>query len=242
MLRAIIFAAISLAAPALGQDKTFTLQAPAPLTETGFTKHLLPRFSLKTGIRITVTPDGGDAVFGTEGRPVFRQGDTIWHLSKTDGDADVDAFEDWLVSDVGKRTIEAFAADGIAEFSADVSVRVAQASVALTGDAALGEKVSLTQCGRCHVIDESNRMNAIGSSPSFRLLRSLPNWQERFETFFLLKPHPAFTQVEDVTDPFPDHLPSPIAPIEVTLEQIEAITAYVSSVEPADLGAPIQTQ
>ncbi len=242
MLRAIIFAAISLAAPALGQDKTFTLQAPAPLIETGFTKHLLPRFSLKTGIRITVTSDGGDAVFGTEGRPVFRQGDTIWHLSKTDGDADVDAFEDWLVSDVGKRTIEAFVADGIAEFSADVSVRVAQASVALTGDAALGEKVSLTQCGRCHVINESNRMNAIGSSPSFRLLRSLPNWQERFETFFLLKPHPAFTQVEDVTEPFPDHLPSPIAPIEVTLEQIEAITAYVSSVEPADLGAPIQTQ
>ena len=242
MLRTIVLAAISLAAPALGQDKTFTLQAPAPLTETGFTKHLLPRFSLKTGIRITVTSDGGDAVFGTEGRPVFRQGETIWHLSKTDGDADVDAFEDWLVSDVGKRTIEAFAADGIAEFSADVSVRVAQASVALTGDAALGEKVSLTQCGRCHVINESNRMNAIGSSPSFRLLRSLPNWQERFETFFLLKPHPAFTQVEDVTDPFPDHLPSPIAPIEVTLEQIEAITAYVSSVEPADLGAPIQTQ
>lgn len=242
MLRALILVAASVASPVSGQDKTFTLQAPAALSETGFTQHLLPRFSLKTGIRITVSPVGGEARFGPDGRAVFRQGDTIWHLGKTEGDADVDAFEDWLLSDIGKRTIESFAPAGTPMFSADVSERVAQASAVLSGDAVLGEKVSLSQCGRCHVVNESNRMNAIGSSPSFRVLRGLPNWQERFETFFLLKPHAAFTQVEDVTDPFPEHLPSPIAPIEVTLEQIEAITAYVSSVEPADLGAPIQTQ
>ena len=242
MLKPVIILAALAASPALAQDKAFTLQAPETLTESGFTKHLLPRFSLKTGIRITISPEAGEAAFGPEGRPVFRQGDTVWHLSKTDGDAEIDAFEDWLVSDVGKRTIEAFAPDGAPMFSADVSVRVEAAAVALTGDAALGEKVSLSQCGRCHVINESNRMNAIGSSPSFRLMRTFPDWQERFETFFLLKPHPAFTQVADVTDPFPEHLPSPIAPIEVTLEQIEAITAYVGSIAPADLGAPIQTQ
>jgi hypothetical protein len=242
MLKPLICVAALSATPVLAQDKAFTLQAPDVLSESGFTKHLLPRFSLKTGIRITVSAESGEAAFGPEGRPVFRQGDTVWHLSKTDGDAEIDAFEDWLVSDVGKRTIEAFAPDGTALFSADVSVRVEAAAVALTGDAALGEKVSLTQCGRCHVINESNRMNAIGSSPSFRLMRTFPDWQERFETFFLLKPHPAFTQVAEVTDPFPEHLPSPIAPIEVTLEQIEAITAYVGSIAPADLGAPIQSQ
>ena len=242
MLKPVIIAALLAASPALGQDKAFTLQAPDTLSSIGFTKHLLPRFSLKTGIRITTSPDSGQAAFGAEGRPVFRQGDTIWHLSKPDGNAQIDAFEDWLVSDVGKRTIEAFAPDGIALFSADVSVRAKAAEVVLTGDAALGEKVSLTQCGRCHVVNASNRMNAIGSSPSFRLMRTFPDWQERFETFFLLKPHPAFTQVAEVTEPFPEHLPSPIAPIEVTLEEIEAITAYVGSIAPADLGAPIQTQ
>jgi hypothetical protein len=80
----------------------------------------------------------------------------------------------------------------------------------------------------------------MGASPSFRLLRTFPDWQNRFEAFFTLKPHPAFTQVEDVTEPFPIHLPSPIAPIEVTLDEIDAILAYVATVEPADLGAPIQ--
>ncbi len=241
MLKYFVFMAAMIASPALSQDKSFTLQAPDSLVETGFMKHLLPRFSLKTGIRITVQANSADAAFGTEGTPVFRQGETVWHYAKTDGPF-TDAFADWLSSDIGKRTIEAFAPDGEAMFSADVSVRAKVETAVLSGDAALGEKVSLQQCGRCHVVNDSNKMNAIGSSPSFGLMRTFPDWQERFETFFMLKPHPAFTQVADVTEPFADHLPSPIAPIEVTLEQIEAITAYVGSIAPADLGAPMQTQ
>ncbi len=229
------------ASPALSQDKAFTLQAPDELSETGFLKHLLPRFSLKTGIRITVQDRAADAAFGTDGTPVFRQDATIWFLARTDN-AFTDAFADWLASDVGKRTIEAFAPDGTPMFSADVGAKVEPRAVALSGDTQLGERISLQQCGRCHVVNDTNRMNAIGSSPSFGLLRTFPDWQERFETFFLLKPHPAFTQVEDVTDPFAAHLPSPIAPIEVTLEDIEAITAFVGSIMPSDLGAPIQTQ
>ena len=241
MLKYVVFIAALITSPVLSQDKRFSLQTPGALVDTGFIKHLLPRFSLKTGIRIEAISGPGDAAFGSEGTPVFRQGDTVWHFSKADG-PHMQAFEDWLLSDIGKRTIEAFAPEGVAMFSADVSVKVAVEAAALTGDVALGEKISLAQCGRCHVVNESNRMNAIGSSPSFGLLRNFDDWQERFETFFLLKPHPAFTQVEDVTEPFAEHLPSPIAPIEVTLEQIEAITAYVGSLPPADLGAPIQTQ
>ena len=230
-----------LAGPAMAQDKAFALQAPDALIDTGFMKHLLPRFSLKTGVRIAVSPQAGDAAFGTVGTPVFRQGETVWHLSKAD-DGDVDVFQAWLLSDIGKRTIEAFAPDGDALFSADVTQIVVAQEVTLEGDAALGEATSLKQCGRCHVVNETNRMNAIGSTPSFALMQTFPDWQDRFETFFLLRPHPAFTQVADITEPFADHLPSPIAPIEVTAEEIEAITAYVSSIAPADLGAPIQTQ
>lgn len=241
MLKYLVFGAWVVASPALAQDKSFGLKTPDVLIASGFIKHLLPRFSLKTGIRITPNADDAEAAFGSEGTPVFRQGDVIWHLAKTNG-AHTDAFEAWLLSDVGKRTIEAYAPDGVSLFSADVTAKKVVKAVALTGDVDLGEKISLERCGRCHVVSDKNRMNAIGSTPSFALMRTFEDWQERFETFFLLKPHPAFTQVEDVSEPFPDHLPSPIAPIEVTLDEIEAITAFVGSIAPADLGAPIQSQ
>lgn len=237
----LIVAALVLAHPTYSQEKAFSLQAPDTLVETGFLKHLLPRFSLKTGIRITVVNEAGDAVFGAEGDPVFRQGETIWHFT-SNGDAYPVAFQDWLLSDVGQGTIEAFKRDGAPLFSADVAVKEEAQVVAVSGDAVLGEELSLSKCGRCHVVNKKNRMNAIGSTPSFALMRSFPDWQRRFETFFLLRPHGAFTQVAEVTDPFPEHLPSPIAPIEVTLDEIEAITAYVGSVAPADLGAPVQSQ
>ena len=230
-----------IAGPVVSQEKSFTLKTPDALIESGFIKHLLPRFSLKTGIRITPITEDGDAAFGATGVPVFQGEGTIWHFSKEDGPY-TDAFLMWLLSDVGKRTIEAFKIDDVALFSADVMVEEVVEEASLSGDMVLGESASLSKCGRCHVVNESNKMNAIGSTPSFALMRSFPDWQERFETFFILKPHPAFTQVEDVTEPFPDNLPSPIAPIEVTLEEIEAITAYVGSIVPADLGAPIQSQ
>ena len=241
MFRKIGLIALLFANPLGAQEKAFSLQAPETLTQTGFLKHLLPRFSLKTGVRITLSDDTVDAVFGSTGTPVFAHGDTVWHLSKTDGPY-TDAFQKWLLSDVGKRTIEAFEPDGEALFSADVTKAVVEEKFVLTGDATLGEKVSLTQCGRCHVVNDSNRMNAIGSTPSFALMRTFPDWRERFETFFMLRPHPAFTQVTNITEPFAAHLPSPIAPIEVTWGEIEAITAYVGSITPADLGAPLQSQ
>lgn len=241
MLRKLAVLAVFMAHPAWAEDKAFVLQAPTALVETGILKHLLPRFSLKTGIRITLTDQSGDAAFGADGTPVFREDATVWHFA-TDGDADAARFKDWLLSDVGKRTIDGFAPGGVARFSSDVAVTNTVAVSAPDGDLVLGEATSLRQCGRCHVVNESNRMNAIGSTPSFALMRTFPNWQSRFESFFVLKPHPAFTQVEDVTAPFPDHLPSPIAPIVVTVEEIEAITAYVGSITPADLGSPIQIQ
>jgi len=233
-----ILAVFLMATPAFAQDKAFTLDAPEALTDNGFLKHLLPRFSLKTGVRITIDAAPADAAFGSEGTPVFQEGDRIWHFAKTDG-PHTDAFLDWLTSEVGKRTIAGFKVDGVALYDPDVRVEAVVASTDLSGDAAMGAEVSLAVCGRCHVVSDKNRMNAIGSSPSFALLRGFPDWMERFESFFVLKPHPAFTQVKDVTEPFPEHLPSPIAPIEVTLEQIDAIVAYVNSIKPADLGAPL---
>jgi len=183
--------------------------------------------------------DNGEVVLGEAGTPVFKQDDTVWHLSDG-GDADVQKFLDWLTSDIGKRTIDAFKGD--VSFSSDVAVQKVEVVQEITGDVVLGEKISLSKCGRCHVVNEKNRMNGMGSSPSFPLLRTFPDWQNRFEAFFTLAPHPAFTQVEDVTEPFPIDRPSPIAPIEVTLDEIDAILAFMVTVPPADLGAPIKLQ
>ncbi|PUB11516.1 hypothetical protein [Yoonia sediminilitoris] len=241
MLKKILALAVLAASPVIGQEKSFTLNAPDVLADTGFLQHLLPRFSLKTSIRITRTTDAADATFGPEGTPVFKQGDVLWHLNKTDGPY-TDAFEEWLLSDVGKRTIEAFVPEDSAAFSADVAVQVVAAAPQFVGDTAMGEDLSLQHCGRCHVVNETNRMKTIGSTPSFGLMRNFPDWHSRFQTFFLLRPHPAFTQITDVTDPFADNLPSPIAPIEVTLDELEAIIAYVATIPPADLGAAIRSQ
>ncbi len=225
------------------QEKSFRLSAPETLVETGFLKHLLPRFSLKTGVRITVVAPGDDAeaAIGAEGTPVFRDQGMLWHYSFEPG-PHTDRFADWILSDVGKRTIEAFQPEGTPMFSADVSVERAVVEVTFDGDAAMGETLALAHCGRCHVVNEKNKMNGIGSTPSFGLLRTFADWDNRFQSFFALNPHPSFTQIPDVTQPFSEERPPPIEPLRLTLTDLEAILAFVSAMEPANLGAPIQSQ
>ena len=229
---------------ALGaQDKTFRLSAPQTLVETGFLKHLLPRFSLKTGVRVTVVgeSDEAEAAFGARGTPVFKDQGTLWHISYQRG-MHTDRFADWLLSDIGKRTIEAFQPDDTPMFSADVSAAKVVVEVSFEGDVVKGEALALAMCGRCHVVNEKNRMNGIGSTPSFGLLRSFADWDHRFQAFFALNPHPSFTQIPDVTPPFSEERPPPISPLMLTLDDLDAILAFVSAMKPADLGAPVQSQ
>lgn len=243
MRKLIVAVAIGLLAcgSAMAQDRTFRLVAPTELSESGFLKYLLPRFSLKTGIRITVVAPGdeADAAFGDIGVPVFEGLGTLWHYEHTPN-SNTDRFAEWLTSDIGRDTIGSFETGGSVTFAAYVAAPKQVETAVMTGDAVAGEANSLAHCGRCHVVSEKNRMNAIGSTPSFSLLRTFPDWQNRFEAFYVLKPHPAFTQIADVTEPFHESLPSPIVPIELTLDELDAILAYVATIEPADLGAPIQ--
>ncbi len=233
---------------AYAQERGFKLNAPNALVETGFLKHLLPRFSLKTGVRITLveSPQQSDARFNTmaAGLLVFGGPDHDWYLDTKPGDRSqfVERFADWLVSDVGKRTIEAFKQGGSSPFIAKTGQVVVEQVTRSAVTAVKGEKLSLRHCGRCHVVNETNRMNAIGSTPSFALLRSFADWKARFQTFYVLNPHPAFTQVEDVTEPFSDQLPPPISPLQLTLDDIGAIVDYATTLTPADLGAPIRHQ
>lgn len=228
--------------PALAQEGPLGLAAPESVTETGLLRYILPRFSLKTGIRIT-EDTGGLLVLrdGPPGVPVFGRGDSVYFLTLPDDPRAV-RFADWLTSDIGRRTVDAFAVDGQQVFTSAVEVAVTVEAPMFDGDPEEGARVSLAHCGRCHVIGPQNAGSSIGSTPSFAVLRTLADWDVKFQAFFTLAPHPAFTQIEDVTPPFDPARPSPIVPVLMTLDDLEAILAYVATVPAADLGAPLQYQ
>ncbi len=222
------------------RDRRFTLSAPAALADSGLLDHLLPRFSLKTATRVErLAPEApADARFGGEGAAVIEGPGRTWHLALSD-DPDAAAFAEWLGSDPGRAAVESFA-DG--QFAAVSRRAAAAAEAAPEGDAARGAKLALAHCGRCHVVGPENRMDAIGSTPSFAVLRGLPDWAARFEGFYTLNPHPAFTQVAEVTPPFPAASPPPIVPLQLTLDEIGDIAAFAAGIAPADLGAPIRAR
>ena len=114
------------------------------------------------------------------------------------------------------------------------------AGPAIADDFAPGEKLTLVHCGRCHVINERNKYGGIGSTPSFAAIRTLEDWEDRMRSFFALAPHPAFTQVEGITEPFPVERPSPIHPVALTEAEIDVITEYTRTIAPKNLGNEIR--
>jgi len=241
----LIYVCLSFAPIARADDRLVRLFAPAELVESGFLKHLLPRFSLKTQVRISIVSEGQahDIAFGVDGVAVFVGPDTAWYMQVlAPRHPGVHRFTEWLFSDVGRRTITSYTPDDIQMFDLPREPETNMPELEFTGDAAKGRDLSRKMCGRCHVVSETERMNAIGSTPSFFVLRTLGDWADRFQTFYVLNPHPSFTQIEGVTAPFAHTRPSPIVPLELTLDQLEAILAYAAGLEPADLGAPLQHQ
>ncbi|WP_299616076.1 hypothetical protein [uncultured Tateyamaria sp.] len=229
---------------AMADDKRVVFYAPPALIESGLIKHIAPRFSLKTQVRVEIVdePAGAELVLGPDGRALFSGLDQTWHLDLRSDTKGAQRFADWLTSDVGRRTVQSFAPNGEALFTEPKVQKVAVAKVEISGDAIAGQGVSWAKCGRCHVTERGKDSFGIGSTPSFFVMRGFEDWQARFAGFYVLKPHAAFTQLEGVTDPFPIDRPSPIAPIELTLDDLEAILAYVAILDPADLGEPLEHQ
>ncbi|GAB2184346.1 hypothetical protein LAB1_16550 [Roseibium sp. LAB1] len=251
--RALILLAVTLCSgilfhqPGNAQSRSFRLSVPDAIAETGFLKYLLPRFSLKTGIRIEIVGEAEASELrlsdGGAGVAVFSGLGKTWSLTTHEETSEhADRFRDWLTGDVGRRTVDAFEENGKQVFTAALEQVEDNGPVVLSGDAVRGEKLAVLHCGRCHMVNEATRLSTIGSSPSFAVMRSFSDWQMRFEAFFALNPHPAFTVIDGVTEPFDITRPSPIVPVEMTLEELEAILAFVSRIPPADLGAPIQYQ
>lgn len=246
MILRMLFMILFCAAPmsVLADDRLVRLHAPDRLVETGLLKYALPRFSLKTQIRVELTADAeADIALGDEGRALFQGPEMTWKMDLRNEDhSGSKRLADWLLSDVGQRTIASFAPDGESLFGPPGAVEEVVVELSFDADAELGHEVSRRKCTRCHAVDAATVGWGIGSTPSFGVLRALADWEERFSSFYVLNPHPAFTQIEDVTPPFPIDRPSPIAPIELTLDEVEAMLAYVAAMPAADLGQPLAHQ
>lgn len=230
---------------AVANDKLVRLYAPEALVASGLLKYALPRFSLKTQVRVEAveTPDAADLSLGNAGKALFEGIGQVWHMQiNSQSHTGTKRLADWLTSEVGQRTVFSYAPDGEALFSAPREKKVAAVVVVIEGDALLGHTVSRAKCTRCHAVDEATRGWGIGSTPSFGILRALSDWESRFAAFYVLKPHAAFTQITDLTEPFPIDRPSPISPIVLTLDELDALMAYVTAMEAADLGQPLKHQ
>ena len=96
-------------------------------------------------------------------------------------------------------------------------------------NAANGEKLAREHCARCHVIGDYNRLGGIDSTPSFRILLTLPDADARFETFFVRRPHPVFVRVPDSPAWSPD--PPNAAAFPFTLEDLSDLLAYLETLK-----------
>ncbi len=240
---------------ARADHRDLALFASPALAGSGLLAFLLPRFALKTGVGVHfmplsggsgAIPAGADIVVQKAtgaGRLALRGLGQDFAIIQTDPDnLAASRFTDWLLSEIGQRTIAQFAPGGVQVFTGAAVAGPVRQAVVLSGDAMRGQGLAYANCGRCHVIGARNRMKGIGSTPSFALLRSFDDWLGRFQTFYALNPHPSFSQVIGVTAPFSESLPPPISPLILTLGELDDIIAFTGTIEPADLGAPLAHQ
>lgn len=241
----LIFLVFTFGGAALAQD--LRLAAPAEMVDSGFLKHILPRFKIKH--RIVVVPVALDepadmalVADGTDGLRVFSaEGVAEYRLTITTPGDGTAKFSEWLTSTPGRSAIEGFPRGGPPKYTTDLPVEVVREAPEITGDVALGSRLALVHCGRCHVVDQRNRMGGIGSTPSFAAMRAREHWFDLFSKYWSENPHPSFTEVVGVTEPFGEGRVTHIAPVQITLQEIDAIIAFVETIEPKNLGRPIRS-
>ena len=97
-----------------------------------------------------------------------------------------------------------------------------------------GREVVRQHCTRCHVVPNMNPYGGIGSTPSFAALKWLSDWEHRFEVFYTLPPHPALVNIQGITEERSASLPAFVTEIELQIDDIDAILAFVRTLETPD--------
>ncbi|MDP4032468.1 MAG: hypothetical protein Q8P60_06405 [Pseudorhodobacter sp.] len=238
----LICAMLALVAPVLADEtRSFRLVVAPDIESTGLMAYLLPRFALKTGRRAELVAMAADANIGPakpENTPVLARDGAVYALTLQSTNPAAVRFADWLTSEIGQRTIAAFKPESGPPFTATPAEKPI-VTISFPGDAVQGALLARHHCGRCHRVSADRTEVGIGSTPSFPALRALADWGARLSVFHTLNPHPAFLRIAGVSPPFDTAYPPPIVPVELTLDEVAAIQAYVAALVPADLGAEL---
>ncbi|MBC8338311.1 MAG: cytochrome c [Rhodospirillales bacterium] len=110
---------------------------------------------------------------------------------------------------------------------------IASASLLLDGTPAKagnpekGRAIAEQHCSRCHVIAKHNPFGGIGSTASFQMIAKMPDYRERFETFYARRPHPAFLRIPGI--PRWSKQPGYAVEFKLTLEQVKDIAAFAET-------------
>tara|TARA_B100000902_G_C27232781_1_gene875788 strand:+ start:397 stop:1173 length:777 start_codon:yes stop_codon:yes gene_type:complete len=241
------FFVVAFAENTLSQE--VSVEFPEELLMVEFDKYILPRFKFKTQISLLANMENGgfDAKLGilSSGKAVFSDlNGFVYRLETKTSDAGkmskLEKFISWFNSPSGVMTIEDFSIQGVQAFKAVEYVEEKEEVEIFDGDIASGLSLSQDHCKRCHVVDE-NSFAGIDSSPSFHAMRSFDNWHERFTAFWTVSPHLNVISITEVYEAGSNSVPTTIAPIELSLDQIDDILAYVASIKPKDLGKPINS-
>ena len=94
-----------------------------------------------------------------------------------------------------------------------------------------GQELVRQHCTRCHVVPDMNPYGGIESTPSFAAMKWLKDWERRFEIFYTLPPHPALVSIFGVTEDRDNTLPVFVSEIQLNIEDIDAILAFVRTLE-----------
>jgi len=97
------------------------------------------------------------------------------------------------------------------------------------GSAEKGRAIAEKHFSRCHGVGAHNPMGGIGSTPSFQMITKMPDYLERYQTFYARRPHPAFVRIPGV--PKWSNLPAYAAEFSITLEEGDGIVAFVKTLE-----------
>ncbi len=108
------------------------------------------------------------------------------------------------------------------------SMFAASTAALVAGEIEQGRKVAQLHCSRCHVVGDYNPYGGISSTPSFQLLvNALPDFEERFETFYVRPPHPAVVSIKGFEKH--DDLPYNAEPVVISLKDVENILKFAKT-------------
>jgi hypothetical protein len=97
------------------------------------------------------------------------------------------------------------------------------------GDPQAGRRLAEEHCSRCHVIGDYNRYGGLNSTPSFDGLLRMTDWRERFETFFVRRPHQVFVRMPGIESP--SLAPSHVTPFDFDEKKLEDLLSYVEEMK-----------